>query len=72
MDIKEIIDVYGKNDYYDMLTGKTYCISKMEYHLFDNTTWIPVNQNGKFIGYVKIKGNLVCENKNKKKNKRGK
>ena len=29
MDIKDIIKTYGKNDYYEMNTGKIYHLSKM-------------------------------------------
>ena len=28
----------------------------MEYHLFDNSTHIPVSESGEMIGIVKLKG----------------
>lgn len=56
MKLEEIIKTYGKNDYYDMNTGRTYHISEMQYHLFDNTTHVPVSENGNVIGIVKLKG----------------
>ena len=56
MKLEEIIKTYGRNDYYDMNTGRIYKISQMEYHLFDNTTHVPVYENGDFIGIVKLKG----------------
>lgn len=59
MDIKEIIKTYGKNDYYEMQTGRIFQLSKMEYHLYSNETWIPVLENGKVIGCIKEKGNLT-------------
>ena len=59
MDIKEIIKTYGKNDYYDMKTGRIYHISTMQYHLCDNTTHIYVSKNGDTIGIVKIEGDLT-------------
>ena len=57
MDIKDIIKTYGKNDYYEMNTGKIYHLSKMSYHLFNNTTWIPVSENGELVGEIKLEGN---------------
>lgn len=57
MDIKDIIKTYGKNDYYDMNTGKIYHLSQMSYHLFDNTTRIPVSEEGQIIGEVRLEGN---------------
>lgn len=56
MTVEQIIKTYGKNDYYDMNTGRTYHISQMEYHLFDNSTHIPVSESGEIIGIVKLKG----------------
>lgn len=58
MDIKEIIKTYGKNDYYDQATGKIYQLSKMEYHLFYNKTYIPVVDYLKGDdGYIELEGN---------------
>lgn len=56
MTVEQIIQTYGKNDYYDMNNGRTYHISQMEYHLFDNSTYVPVSESGEMIGIVKLKG----------------
>lgn len=57
MDIKDIVKMYGKVDYYEMQTGRIYHLSQMSYHLFDNTTRIPVSENGRIIGEIKLEGN---------------
>lgn len=58
MDIKEIIKIYGKNDYMDMNSpGRIYHLSQMHYHLFDDTTRIPVSEDGRIIGEIKLEGN---------------
>ena len=44
--IIEIIKTYGKNDYYDQMSGKIYKFSEMQYHLFNNKTIIPVDGIG--------------------------
>lgn len=60
MDIGEIIKTYGKNDYMDMNTpGRIFHISQMKYHLFDDTTRVPVSEDGVLIGYVKLKGDYT-------------
>lgn len=59
MDIKEIIKTYGKNDYYEMQTGRIFHLSQMKYHLYDNTTRIPVSENGNLIGEIKVKGDFT-------------
>ncbi len=60
MDIGEIIKTYGKNDYMDMnIPGRIFHISQMEYHLFDDTTRVPVSEDGVLIGYVKLKGDYT-------------
>lgn len=57
MTVEQIIEMYGKNtDYYDQVSGRIYHISQMEYHLFDNTTHVPVSENCEIIGIVKLKG----------------
>ena len=61
MKLEEIIKTYGKNDYYEMNTGRTFQLSKMQYHLFSNETIIPVEQCGKIIGTVKLKGDWTNE-----------
>lgn len=63
MDIKEIYEMYGKVDYYEMQTGRIYHFSRMEYHLFNNQTYIPVSENGIEIGVVKVEGNLITPGK---------
>jgi hypothetical protein len=58
MTVEQIIEMYGKNtDYYDQVSGRIYHISQMEYHLFDNSTYVPVSEFGEMIGIVKLKGN---------------
>ena len=58
--IEDIIKTYGKNDYMDMnCPGRIYHFSKMEYHLFDDTTWIPVSEDCKIIGHIKLKGDYT-------------
>lgn len=60
MFMKDIIETYGKEDYMDMKNpGRIYHLSKMEYHLFDDTTRVPVSEDGKIIGYVKLKGDYT-------------
>ena len=60
MSFEDIVKTYGKNDYMDMNNpGRIYHLSKMEYHLFDDTTRIPVSEDGKIIGYVKLKGDYT-------------
>ena len=44
--IKEILSTYGKHDYYDQESGKIYKFSEMQYHLFYNKTFIPVDGIG--------------------------
>lgn len=61
MKLEEIIKLYGKNDYYEMNTGRIYQLSKMQYHLFSNETIIPVEQCGRIIGTVKLKGDWTNE-----------
>ena len=56
MTIEEIIKTYGKNDYYEMQTGRIYQLSKMQYHLFLNQTTIPVLKDGQLIGQITLKG----------------
>lgn len=64
MDIKEIYEMYGKVDYMDMYhPGRIYHLSRMEYHLYNNKTYIPVSENGIEIGVVKIEGNLITPGK---------
>ena len=58
MQLEDIIKTYGKEaDYYDWITGRIYHLSQMSYHLFDNTTRIPVSENGVLFGEVKLEGN---------------
>lgn len=71
MKLEEIIEMYGKNDYMDMNTGKVYHLSKMEYHLYDNTTRVPVSENGYMIGEVKLKGNFVTPGRRERGIKNG-
>lgn len=71
MNLEQIIETYGKNDYMDMNTGRIYHLSKMEYHLFDNTTRVPVSENGVIIGEVKLKGNYITPGKRKRGIKNG-
>jgi hypothetical protein len=58
MQLEDIIKTYGKElDYYDCVTGRIYHLSQMSYHLFDNTTRIPVSENGVLFSEVKLEGN---------------
>lgn len=60
MELEEIVKMYGtKSDYYEQLTGRIFHFTQMEYHLFDNTTHVPVSKNGTYIGIVKLKGNYT-------------
>lgn len=59
MDITEIIKTYGKNDYYEMQTGRIFHLSQMKYHLYDNTTRIPVSGNGNLTYEIKVKGDYT-------------
>ena len=60
MSFEDIIKTYGKSDYMDINNpGRIYHLSKMEYHLFDDTTRIPVSEDGEIIGYVKVKGDYT-------------
>lgn len=71
MKLEQIIEMYGSNDYMDMSTGKIYHLSKMEYHLFDNTTRVPVSEDGVIIGEVKLKGNYITPGKRERGIKNG-
>lgn len=73
MQLEQIIEMYGKNsDYYDQVSGRIFHISQMEYHLFDNTTRVPVSENGVIIGEVKLKGNYITPGKRERGIKNGK
>lgn len=73
MNLEQIIEMYGKNDYMDMnYPGRIYHLSKMEYHLFDNTTRVPVSEDGVIIGEVKLKGNYITSGKRERGIKNGK
>ena len=64
MDLEQIISMYGTNaDYYEQSTGRIFHLSQMEYHLFDDTTHVPVSEDGNYIGVVKLKGNYTRRNK---------
>lgn len=54
--IEELLEKYGKVDYYEMKTGNIYHLSQMKYHLFSNETKIPVTRDGVLIGEVSLKG----------------
>lgn len=57
MDIIEIIKTYGKNDYYEMQTGRIFALSKM---VFDGQcTIIPVYEDGEFVGTMSLKGDYT-------------
>ena len=58
MTIQEIIETYGKNDYYDMNTGKIYKLSEMKYFKEDDITEIPVDKAG-ILEFVSVKGDLT-------------
>lgn len=56
--IKEILSIYGKCDYYDQESGKIYKFSEMQYHLFDNKTYVPVVSIGRQeMEIIKLEGN---------------
>lgn len=61
MDIKEIIKMYGKTDYYEMMTGRIFKMSQATYDQYTDTTFIPVDQDGDYCGDIKIKGNIFDE-----------
>lgn len=62
MKLEEIIKTYGKNDYYEMNTGRTFLLSQMEYHLFNNVTTVPViGCDGKSLGNINLKGDWTNE-----------
>lgn len=56
MKLEEIIKTYGKVDYYDMNSGKTFHISRYTYNSETNKSEIPVSRDGEMIGSVKIDG----------------
>lgn len=55
--IKEILSTYGKHDYYDQASGKIYKFSEMQYHLFYNKTFIPVDGIGIEKEEIILEGN---------------
>lgn len=67
MDIKNIIDLYGFNDYYEMSTGRLYELSNISYDPIRKISTIPVLQqngeDGKYyqIGNIQIPGNIKEE-----------
>lgn len=61
MKIEEIIETYGKNDYYEMSTGRIFKLSEMSYNPFLDITNIPVFENGEFIGFINLMGDYVNE-----------
>ena len=61
MDIIEIYKMYGKTDYYDFNTGRIFRLSKMEYVKSMDVTRIPVIEDGEFIGYVQMTGDVENE-----------
>ena len=59
MDIKDIVKMYGKTDYYEMMTGKIFHLSQMKYDSESKITLIPVTQDGVFLGHIKSEGDLT-------------
>ena len=53
MSLETIIEMYGWNDYYEMLTGKTYLLSQARV-TENGLTRIPVEQDGEIIGYTVV------------------
>lgn len=59
MTIEEIVKAYGLHaDYYDPNSGRTYHIPRYTYNSEIDETSIPVSVDGRFIGMVRIKGNI--------------
>lgn len=56
MKIEEIIKTYGKNDYYDMNTGRIYKLSEMHYNKVMKKTRVYVEKMGVVIGQVYLEG----------------
>lgn len=57
--LEQIIKTYGKNDYYEMQTGRIFLLSKMQYHLFSDETIVPVEYDGQIVGTIKLKGDYT-------------
>ena len=43
MDIKDIAKMYGKTDYYEMMTGRIFKLSKATYSKETDTTIVPIH-----------------------------
>ena len=61
MNIKDIAKMYGKTDYYEMMTGRIFKLSKATYSKETDTTIVPVDQDGDYYGDIKVKGNIFDE-----------
>ena len=60
MMLEDIANVYGTEaDYFEMSTGRIFHFTKMWYNSFDNTYIVPVSENGKVIGDVKMDANEI-------------
>ena len=55
MTLEKIVEMYGWNDYMDMNTGRIYQLSQSVDN-GDDTSKVPVTENGNFIGYATMKG----------------
>lgn len=53
MDLKEIVKMYGWNDYYDMPTGRIFHLSKAVEES-EGVFQVPVSEDGELIGYAKL------------------
>lgn len=53
MRLEQIAKMYGMNDYYETMTGRTYLLSKALENP-DGTLTIPVLQDGVLIGHCKM------------------
>lgn len=61
MDIKDIIAMYGNNDYLEMQTGRIFELSKIKYDVITNKSSVPVRQDGRLIGYIHLDGDYSKE-----------
>lgn len=49
--------MYGKNDYYEMQTGRIFALSKMSFD--GQCTIIPVYEGREFVGTISVKGDYT-------------
>ena len=59
MRLESIVNMYGMNDYYDIMSGRVFHLSEAHYDKQADETVVPVSECGKEIGVTRMKGNYL-------------